>query len=228
MLIDAGVSEGMTTHLFSRLGCGVLTLSHTNKSVGDECAVYARRTLAQIAREAKPGDILFLPSLRMPRLMLADGTLNPEGGRDADPISIASALAEAKETIEPLVASGLNVVISAPLPVFRTLPYRCSDWFNARNPICGMDSMTRAEIEAMRARVMVSLERLRERFPIVTIWDPTSVLCDAYTCPTKRDGKPLFFDGDHLTGWANDVLYPSFVEHIKGLATPISIGATAK
>ena len=222
VFIDAGVSQGITTHLFSRPGCGVLTLRNSNKSVGEECAGYARRVFGQIAHSAKSGDIVFLPSLRMPRLMFADGTLNPERGTDADPASVASALSEAEELLELFQDSGVRVVFSAPLPIFRTNPYRCSDWFNSGNPGCGIDGMTRVEIESLRSRVMASLERLSKRFSFVSTWDPIQVLCDTQTCSTRRDGKPLFFDGDHLTGWANDILFPSFMAYVESLAQPVA------
>jgi peptidoglycan/LPS O-acetylase OafA/YrhL len=212
--IDAGVSRGITTHIFSRPGCGVLTLSRTNASFWEACDGYIRRTFEQIAHAAKPGDMLFLPSLRLPRLIDVDGGPTTAPAADDERASIAAALTEAEATLEPFDGTGLAVVFSAPLPVFRTLPYRCADWFNAGNPACGSGDIKRAEIDALRSGVMVSLQRLQERFPFVSVWDPVPALCDAQTCSTMKDGKPLFFDGDHLSGWGDDVVYPSLIAFI--------------
>ena len=41
------------------------------------------------------------------------------------------------------------------------------------------------------------------------LWDPMPVLCDDALCPAQRDGRPLFFDGDHLSAHGNRVLLPS-------------------
>jgi SGNH domain (fused to AT3 domains) len=38
--------------------------------------------------------------------------------------------------------------------------------------------------------------------------EPT--LCSASSCNAFENGKPLFYDGDHLSGYGNDVLYPVF------------------
>ncbi|MFB5205798.1 SGNH hydrolase domain-containing protein, partial [Stenotrophomonas sp. 3diitr2024] len=35
------------------------------------------------------------------------------------------------------------------------------------------------------------------------LWDPMPVLCDDALCPAQRDGRPLFFDGDHLSAHGN-------------------------
>ena len=42
------------------------------------------------------------------------------------------------------------------------------------------------------------------------LWDPTPVLCDRARCRGYCDGKPLHFDAHHLSGYANDLLLPSF------------------
>ena len=36
-------------------------------------------------------------------------------------------------------------------------------------------------------------------------------LCPGATCAAVPNGTPLFFEGDHLDGYANELLYPPFV-----------------
>jgi hypothetical protein len=40
------------------------------------------------------------------------------------------------------------------------------------------------------------------------------VLCKGNTCSVFEGDKPLFFDGDHLSSYGNQKLYPDFVNHI--------------
>ncbi|MCB1920872.1 MAG: hypothetical protein KDJ28_12955, partial [Candidatus Competibacteraceae bacterium] len=43
------------------------------------------------------------------------------------------------------------------------------------------------------------------------------VLCPGETCKTSIDGKPLFFDGDHISGYGNMFLYDDFKKFIISL-----------
>lgn len=218
MFANAAVNQGATIRLYSLPGCPVLPLGNSQAAVGTACEKYVRDTLDDIAAMAKPGDVLFLPSLRMDRLQAMDGGELRDKWVNAQTLS--AAMPEAEALLRKFDAAGITVVLSAPLPIFRITPYRCSDWFNQQNPICrnGYD-MSRSEIEGLRAGVMASMKRLSEEFPYVSVWDPVPVLCDAKTCSAMKDGKPLFFDGDHLSGWGDDVLYPSFMAHMDGLLT---------
>jgi hypothetical protein len=42
-------------------------------------------------------------------------------------------------------------------------------------------------------------------------------LCPGETCHAVRDGRPLFFDGDHLSSLGNRLLVPSFARLLAGL-----------
>ena len=48
----------------------------------------------------------------------------------------------------------------------------------------------------------------------VFLRDPFSTLCKGEQCYAFEDGKPLYFDGEHLSGYANRKLIPSFVKLI--------------
>ncbi|WP_414629228.1 SGNH hydrolase domain-containing protein [Xanthomonas sacchari] len=43
------------------------------------------------------------------------------------------------------------------------------------------------------------------------------MLCDAQQCSGRRDGRPLFFDADHLSGYGNRVLLPGFTSHFAAI-----------
>ena len=56
---------------------------------------------------------------------------------------------------------------------------------------------------------MAALRNLSYRFPAVEIWDPLPLLCDDTVCSAMRGGRPLFFDGDHLSPYGNLRLLPA-------------------
>jgi hypothetical protein len=116
---------------------------------------------------------------------------------------------EASGLIGALIKRNFFVVIEAPKPVFRSPPFRCSDWFNAHNPACASGFViSREELLQDRQPVMESMASLQKSFPGLTIWDPFPILCPDEVCRAVTKAGPLFFDGDHLSGLANRLLYP--------------------
>jgi len=62
---------------------------------------------------------------------------------------------------------------------------------------------------------MRSLEKIATEFNHVYLWDPLPYLCTPDLCPAfDMSNQPLFFDGDHLSGHGNRVLYPSFERRV--------------
>ena len=51
--------------------------------------------------------------------------------------------------------------------------------------------------------------------PNIHVWDPLPTLCPQVTCSAFRNGHPLFFDGDHVTAYANSLLVEDFVSEIE-------------
>ncbi|MNW03972.1 hypothetical protein D3C71_1999830 [compost metagenome] len=68
-------------------------------------------------------------------------------------------------------------------------------------------------MEALRAPALTSLQQVAQALPGASVWDPLPVLCPGTTCQPEQAGKPLYFDGDHLSGHGNRVLLPSFRSH---------------
>ena len=62
---------------------------------------------------------------------------------------------------------------------------------------------------AVQDKDLGSLRQVVNGLPGGVLWDPMPVLCDDALCPAQRDGRPLFFDGDHLSAHGNRVLLPS-------------------
>ncbi|RCW74671.1 hypothetical protein DES41_102995 [Pseudorhodoferax soli] len=128
-----------------------------------------------------------------------------------------------------LQEAGLLVVIDAPKPIFKSPAFRCSDWFNARNPICaGGFVIERDFLEQRRRPVMNALAELKTLHPELAVWDPFPVLCPETVCSAFDGPLPMFLDGDHLSGHGNRVLFPSFLAMLESAAQHLPPRASAK
>ncbi|MDB9741740.1 acyltransferase [Akkermansiaceae bacterium] len=214
-------------------GSKVITLSAGGRSVvdllrpglcenGDFTSVFKPK-LEELLHLSNPGDIVFLASLRMHRFSnpWAEVDQNElyqlQVGEYAD-IQRKQALEEARKVIHTLQSAGLTVLIDAPKPVFKAPAFRVSDWFNQNNPI-GKHGlmMDRAELERHRQPVMNSLAVLQSEFPALKVWDPFYILAPEKEVSVLLNGKPTFFDGDHISGYANELLIPHFEKVILSL-----------
>jgi peptidoglycan/LPS O-acetylase OafA/YrhL len=221
LLTDYVLQTGATVFLYSNGGCPFLSLQPERER--GACPTYAAAAIADMLRRARAGDVLFLSSLRLARFSnqfapvsnalawaLMSGPAATAGRRMAETAAIA--------TLAPFAAKGMRIVLEAPKPIFRAPPFRCADWFDDSNPICrpGL-TMSKRELQRFRKPVLDAFARIAARIPAVNVWDPFPLLCPGDVCAASRDGRPLFFDGDHLSGYGNRLLLPSF-EHDVALA----------
>lgn len=216
---------GVTVTLYSRGGCGIATLINNLPDYDSSCPDYQEWVIGDVLSRAHPGDVVWLASLRAHRLGNQWGAFTTQDvsssmSSETALSERATAEREARRIINKLTAAGLTVLIDAPLPVFPSPSFRCSDWFNRMNPACDAGlSVTRAFEEAHRAMTQKAIQRLAAANPGLRVWDPLPVLCPDTTC-SALDGKhPLFFDGDHLSGYGNEVLLPSFLVVLKELVS---------
>jgi peptidoglycan/LPS O-acetylase OafA/YrhL len=185
--------------------------------------------LRDVRRLARPGDVVFLPGLRMPTFAdnfeaadvdaIAAAYLGDEAKRDR-----RTALEEARAAVAAFEATGARVVLEAPLPVLLAPPYRCSDWFNRMNPV-GANGLTvsRAFLEELRAPILESIRDLAAGDERLLVWDPFPVLCRREVFSAYDEGgRPIFWDGDHLSGNGNRILEPSFRDFLVSLWTGAS------
>lgn len=126
--------------------------------------------------------------------------------------------ATAMEELKVFIDLGLKIIFEAPKPMFRFPAYRCSDWFNQSNPACIFGpEISRTELLEYRKSVLEILISLVKKIPETYLWDPFQVICPASPtdrCYLFRDNRPLFFDGDHLSGFGNLVVYDSFSQFL--------------
>lgn len=217
----AAARLGAEVRMNARPGCPVATLI----SLPDDatfCGQFYREMLDWLDRRARAGDIVFLASLRLHRLGDQYRTFDldevlTEAYSPAQIEVQRQALAVAKALVRQLQARGLHVLIDAPKPVFPSPPFRCSDWFNAKNPVCSAGFTVRRDfLLKYREPVMASLLVLNRDFGVY-LWDPFPLLCPDAVCSAFRGDKPVFFDGDHLSGYGNRMLVEAFAERLSSI-----------
>ena len=220
---------GITVVEYEQGGCAVVSLIGPDPA---RCAAAREAQLKAIERRAKPGDVVFLASLRMPELAgrewrkgedaLIDNALEELTAETMDAARIA-----ADTLLRRLQAAQLKVLIDAPKPLFKAAPNRCSDGFNRMNPVCAPGlTMARDQLERLREPQMQLLQTLQADFPALTVWDPLPLLCSGPICSAyDENARPLFFDSNHLSGHGNRVLEPSFTAillYIWGVTPPLT------
>lgn len=229
MLEQLSAEQGRVVSVLQVPGCAYLDMQAPMSAARDlHCHRMARESMRAVLAQARAGDAVFLPSLRLPRLVeLGESPRTLEGAdayaRSASDISrTRDAAADARSWITPYLDAGLHVVFELPKPVFRAHAFQCVDWFNRNNPDCRFGLAERREDqERYRAPVAAALQGLAASHPRIHAWDPLPQLCTATSCGALQDGRPLYFDGDHISPYGNLVLLPSFRALISGLPPPL-------
>jgi hypothetical protein len=224
MLREFARDTGVKVFAYNNGGCPFIVLLPRKQAEVASCAPGTDAAIAQIEAQVRPGDVVFMPSLRLPRFSDEYARFDDSSawGYMFGPEAVQSRVDGVREAIpilQKLAAKGARVILEGPTPEFRSQPFRCSDWFNRDNPICsGGDRIARADLEALRAPVLESYAHIVQAVPEVSVWDPLPPLCPDSVCSTHTaDGRPLVFDGDHLSGYANKLLLPSFRQLVSKL-----------
>jgi peptidoglycan/LPS O-acetylase OafA/YrhL len=217
--------------LYTNGGCPFLSLKPGENSAA--CTANATSALNDMLAKMKPGDILFLPSLRMPRfadqfvrypdIVVEDQLFSPTAVA-----ARATAVVVGKDIVDRFTAKGVHVVLEAPLPIFKSPTFRCAEHYNRSNPICrDGTTMPRDELKRLRAPVVNSLEEIASESPAAAVWDPFPVLCPHSTCSALDGRIPLFFDADHVSGYGSGLLVPSFTSFVRGVESRSATPSTA-
>lgn len=225
MFSRIALETGATVYAFNNAGCPFLDFLPSAERDA-RCNKPVTAGLKALTDSVQPGDVVFLGSLRVPRMIDQWAYLQRYDALVSDLYSTHQQQArreledKAIATLKPLSQKNARLVFVAQTPTFNTVPFRCADWFNHRNPICAFGGeMRRADLLRLRQPSIDSIQTVSAKTPHTELWDPFPVLCppEWTNCSISKEGKPLFFDGDHISGHANDLLYPSFAQQVLNL-----------
>lgn len=197
--------------LLTRNGCGILNFRFERLPNG--CEDFARAAQEEVARTATAGDVVFLSALHTPRMRDNwTGEAIPYQYADLGPRIVSAN----RRRIEAIATGGARVIVEDAKPLMPVAQYRCADWFNRTQAYCAPgSSVSRENMEARMAPVSMAIDEATRGLEGVEVWDPTPLLCSDATCEGYRDGKPLYMDADHLSGFGNDLLRPDFLGTIE-------------
>jgi peptidoglycan/LPS O-acetylase OafA/YrhL len=218
MMFDQFAAEtGAVVRVYHVPGCGFIGLnSPMSEFAGGRCLEPARAALHDAVSLSKGGDIVFLPSLRVNRFSDQWMRFDERAARDgmaseAAAATRARAVAEAKEWLSPFTEKRVRVLFEYPKPVYRSPPFRCSDYFNRNNEVCtGGLEIEREDFVRYRQPIVAAIDSLSQWNALVSAWDPMPTLCPSATCKAFDNQIPLYYDGDHVSAAGNRLLYPSF------------------
>lgn len=188
--------------LFTLGGCRAISTTALPEVAG--CADFLDLARDHIRQAARPGDVIFLPGLHTTRYLDDRGA--PADARPLD----ASLIAASHQRMREFAAIGPAVIVESAKPVATVPLYRCADWFNRGNPDCRPTAAAGAA-ETLRRMAIADqgLSQAVAGLPGITIWNVGKEMCANGQCPEYVEGKPMFFDSDHLSAYANDRLLPS-------------------
>lgn len=229
MFKQYAIRQSARVYAYNNGGCPFISLQPGRDIDNPQCRHHAEAALRDIRQRIQPGDILFLPSLRLGRFSDQWAYFGEEGPRIQmlSPQAEADrqrAIAAAVATLREFAERGVHILFEAPKPLFRAPPFRCGDRFNRNNPICAYGfEMERELLDELRAPVLAAFAEIARQVPGVEVWDPLPVLCpQGAACSAWRGENPLFLDGDHLSGYGNAFLLPSFTAALQPLlAAPL-------
>ncbi len=222
LLARVQARTGWPVRVMAEAGCAVAK-PETEMLAG--CGPFLASALQRVLRDARRGDLLFLPGLRHARLadqwhaQALSAVLAREAGPQAQ-AARSAAVASAQAWLARLTAAGVQVVLEGPKPVFAAPAFRCVDWFNRGHPVCAQGlHMTREALRPLLAPTHQMLAALQR--PGVVVWQPFERLCPTEVCHAlDEQQRPLFFDADHLSRRANLLLADDFLATLRRLVVP--------
>ena len=211
---------GADIKLYQQGGCA---FPPTIFKLNSACKDFLDKSVKEILSNAKTGDVVFLPGLRVNRLMNDEKAFE-----DADLLSGVISAEASKNILEGeyLIANylslmrerGIIVLYELPKPLMKVMPYRCFDWFNEMNPVCSAGfSVKRDFIEKYRQPIVEEINKIKRDYPNISTWDPIFLLCNDMECNGKLNNHPLYFDSDHLSAYGNLILLDNFKKVIQEL-----------
>lgn len=220
MLKNLQEKDGLTSKIFQRGGCA---FPPTTLHLDDSCKSFLDSSINEILSKSSPGDVIFLPGLRMMRLMndahpysesdLLKGIRSPETTKvilDNRDFSL--------KYLDAFQKKGLILLYEMPKPMLQIMPYRCFDWFNKNNPVCSSGFFVNEQfILDYRRPIVEEIKEISHQYKNVKYWDPVPLLCNGSTCAGRINNHPVYFDSDHLSSYGNMVLLENFRDELKNI-----------
>lgn len=224
MLNSVASEERQVVSLYSMGSCHLLPIANDDQLPG--CGSFRDAAVAEVLKNARKGDVLFVPALYTPIYRkLWDINVPPDADRTIKTENVGKAAIDRSIVVLGAFAErGVSLILEAPKPALPTALFRCADWFNRGNNYCRPGwSVALRDMEARRRAPLDALRQIAATVPGAVLWDPLPLLCTRDRCNGYKNGKPLYYDTHHLSGYGNDLLLPSFramLDHVEASPAP--------
>jgi peptidoglycan/LPS O-acetylase OafA/YrhL len=214
-LFDQFISHNFSAIYYGMPDCqpliGVITNKEKNR---DECRKLSQEILEKVHNGSLKNIIVSArwATLGSPVLSPGDGEpskLLYNDNHDKTRVSFEEALTS---TVKALSSSGAHVFVIGPAPeIDYSVPETLirSLQLNLQMPLVEFSNFLERQDEVLSALLKI------ETLDRVTVLYPHQLLCDAHTCKTVVDGKPLYSDDDHLSVVGVNYLMPYILEGIE-------------
>jgi hypothetical protein len=220
MLAKLSKETGANVQVFSKGGCGFANLKQPVLVDINPCYSRLQGWIEKILKEATADDIIFLATLKVERLVTQANTYP---GLPTEVVSSLNepevlllrnkAIEESLINLPRFLDKTTNIIIVAPKPLLNSILFCCSDWYTKYNPICSFGTeISREIIEQLRKPSNEALLKITNVHPDIVVWDPINELCSDDLCSGLKNGRPIYFDSDHLSAVGNELVYESFKE----------------
>ncbi|CAO4157331.1 hypothetical protein DHODJN_26185 [Methylorubrum extorquens] len=206
--------HGVSVMVMTKAGCRTLPSFEDNSYLA--CQNFRLSVMARLQKDARPQDRIFISALYLKRYRTTFRNVS-DAVKDAAPDKEMPSLWQ--PVLSQLLQTGAHIVFEAPKPLLKTAPFRCSDPWTATSAYCSLapPAFGKSELLTIRKPLLHKLRLLVAEQPRTAIWDPFPLLCQSDTCSGIKDGYPLFYDTDHLSGYGNDLLVESFARDVLGI-----------
>ena len=129
---------------------------------------------------------------------------------------------ELTEISQRLAREGVRLIVQAPLPEYRAKAEQCvPTWFGAKSGL-NADCFTERSLNLdYRQKLMNALKSVQQQTDSFYVWDVFDELCPERMCSHFEQGKPLFFDDDHLSVYGSKSLSSNFGQLLENARTNI-------
>ena len=143
------------------------------------------------------------------------------------PLSRSEALGRWIKGVDEIAAAnpGTPIVLLLPTPEFGGgVPMELCQpqWFRPQPPQECRTGLDRRSLDRLSAYLKRQLQPLVARHPHLILHDPLNALCPAGTgrCPRLRDGRLLYSDGDHLSGYGASLVLDDLMAALRRRTPP--------
>ena len=150
------------------------------------------------------------------------------------PLSRSEALGRWIKGVDEIAAAnpGTPIVLLLPTPEFGGgVPMELCQpqWFRPQPPEECRTGLDRRDHDRLSAYLKRQLQPLVARHPHVVLHDPLNALCPPGTgrCPRLRDGRLLYSDGDHLSGYGASLVLDDLMAALRRRTSPASDAGSA-